>query len=100
MVDVLEHDQRLGLRLQFAPQAVGARDMGAQAAEPPDLGVEQERNRVGGEPLRPAIDDEAERPAADQRVQGGEIVLAVERRFVHRGLRRAGLERPRRLAPW
>ena len=68
--------------------------MGAQASEPPRLGVEQERNRIGGEPLRPSIDDQAERPAADQIVQGGEIVLAMERRFVHRRPRRAGLEQP------
>ena len=74
--------------------------MGAQAPEPPDLGVEQERNRIGGEPVRPAIDDEAERPAPDQVMQGGAIVLAVQWRFVHRGLRRAGSISPRRLAPW
>jgi hypothetical protein len=50
--------------------------------------------------VRPAIDDEAERPAADQVMQGGEVVLAMERRFVRRRLRRAGLSGPRQLAPW
>ena len=73
--------------------------MGAQPTEPPNLGVDQERNRIGGETLRPAIDDQAKRPATDQLMQGGEVVLAVERRFVHRRLRRAGVKRPRQRAP-
>ena len=84
MVGALEDDERVGRRLKIAPLAVGARDMDLQRAEPRGGGIENERNRIGDDPLGAVADQEAEHTGPDQRVQPREIVDPVKRRLVHR----------------
>jgi hypothetical protein len=86
MVGALEYDQRVGRRLKIVPLAVAARDMNLERAEPRGGGIENERNRIGDEPLGAIADEQAEHALSNQRVQFRQILVSVKRGFVHGSL--------------
>ena len=86
MVMALEHDERVGRGFEIAPLGVGAGEMDLERAEPRGGRVENERNRIGDQPLGAVADEKAENALADQRVQFGQVLVSVERGFVQGGL--------------
>ena len=55
-------------------------------AQPPmrrDVGVEQERQRVGDRPIRAGRDQQPQRMRADQRMQDADVGLDEMRRLIH-----------------
>ena len=83
MIDALKHHQRLCRIGEIAELRIGARQVGAQDGPRRGVRVKNKRDRVGDKAARAVADQEPERMGADQRMEGGGVVLAVQRRFVH-----------------
>ena len=86
MVVALEHDERVRRGFEIAPLRVGAGEMDFQRAELRRGRIENERNRIGDEPLGAVADEKAEHALPDQRVQRRQIFVSMERGFVQGGL--------------
>ena len=86
MVMALEHDERVRRTFKIAPLRVGAGEMDLQRAELRGGRIENERNRIGDQPLGAVADQEPEHALLDQRVQRRQIFVSMERGFVQRGL--------------
>ena len=74
----------------------GTRHMAAQPPERPLPGIEQERNRIRRQPVRPGHDQKPKRMRPDQRLLGRQVVDGKMRRTVHG--RALGSRNPARLA--
>ena len=86
MVVALEHDEHIGRGFKIAPLRVGAGEMDFQRAKPRGGRIENERNRIGDEPLGAVADQQPEHALLDQRVQFGQVLVSMERGFVQGGL--------------